>query len=77
MGREPRVCRSEPKDTHDDMNYLVIGPWRHSQVNGEGWSLGPLKWDGNTVQQFKTQVLLPFFNQYLKDGAPGPIRRRC
>ncbi|MGA8159519.1 MAG: CocE/NonD family hydrolase [Acidobacteriaceae bacterium] len=60
----------EPKDRHNDMNFLVIGPWRHSQVNGEGWSLGPLQWNGNTVQQFKEQVLLPFFNQYLKDGAP-------
>jgi putative CocE/NonD family hydrolase len=60
----------EPKDTHNDMNYLVMGPWRHSQVNGEGWSLGPLRWNGNTVQQFKRDVLLPFFNQYLVDGAP-------
>ena len=60
----------EPKDTHNDMNFLVMGPWRHSQVNGEGWSLGPLQWDGNTVEQFKRNVLLPFFNQYLVDGAP-------
>ncbi len=60
----------EPKDTSNNKNFLVIGPWRHSQVNGEGWSLGPLKFNGNTVQQFKERVLLPFFNQYLKDGAP-------
>ncbi|MGB7134695.1 MAG: CocE/NonD family hydrolase, partial [Acidobacteriaceae bacterium] len=60
----------EPKDANNDMNYLVMGPWRHSQVNGEGYSLGPLLWDGNTVAQFKRDVLLPFFNQYLKDGAP-------
>ena len=51
-------------------NYLVMGPWRHSQVNGEGFSLGPLKWDGDTTAQFRRDVLRPFFDQYLKTGAP-------
>jgi uncharacterized protein len=60
----------EPKDKHNDMNFLVMGPWRHSQVNGEGWSLGPLKWNGNTTLQWRRDILLPFFNQYLVDGAP-------
>jgi putative CocE/NonD family hydrolase len=52
-----------------DHNYLVMGPWRHSQVNGEGYGLGPFKWDGDTTQQFRRDVLKPFFDQYLKDGA--------
>src|SRR6185437_12810056 len=60
----------EPKDTANNMNYLVMGPWRHSQVNYLGYSLGPLKWKGDTDLQFRRDVLLPFFNQYLKDGAP-------
>jgi putative CocE/NonD family hydrolase len=60
----------EPKDTANDKNYLVMGPWRHSQVNYDGYSLGPLQWDGNTTEQFRRDVLLPFFNQYLLDGAP-------
>ena len=60
----------EPKDTHNDKNFLVMGPWRHSQVNYDGYSLGPLMWDGNTPYQFRRDVLLPFFNQYLLDGAP-------
>jgi len=51
-------------------NYLVMGPWRHSQVNGSGYTLGPLKWDGDTTRQFRRDVLLPFFNQYLREGAP-------
>lgn len=58
----------EPKDTANDMNYLVIGPWRHSQVNYLGDSLGPLRWNGDTDLRFRRDVLLPFFNQYLKDG---------
>jgi hypothetical protein len=60
----------EPKDKANNMNYLVMGPWRHSQVNYEGFSLGPLRWNGDTDLQFRRDVLLPFFNQYLKDGAP-------
>ena len=60
----------EPKDTNNDKNFLVMGPWRHSQVNYVGYSLGPLLWEGNTTLQFRRDILLPFFNQYLLDGAP-------
>jgi uncharacterized protein len=60
----------EPQDTQNDKNYLVMGPWRHSQVNYDGYSLGPLLWEGNTTLQFRRDVLLPFFNQYLLDDAP-------
>jgi len=61
---------TEPRDTGNDLNFLVMGPWRHSGVNYEGASLGPLKWDGDTALQFRKDVLKPFFDQYLKDGAP-------
>ncbi len=61
----------EPKDTANNMNFLVMGPWRHSGVNYDGSSLGPLKWDGDTALQFRRDVLKPFFDQYLKDGAPN------
>jgi hypothetical protein len=59
----------EPKDGGNDRNYLVMGPWRHSGVNYEGSTLGPLKWEGDTALQFRRDVLKPFFDQYLKDGA--------
>jgi putative CocE/NonD family hydrolase len=60
----------EPKDSRNDLNFLVMGPWRHSGVNYEGSSLGPLEWNGDTALQFRRDVLKPFFDQYLKDGAP-------
>ncbi len=60
----------EPKDTGNNMNFLVMGPWAHSQVNREGRSLGPLIWDGDTTADFRQDVQLPFFNQYLREGAP-------
>ncbi len=53
-----------------DHNYLVMGPWRHSQVNYDAYNLGPLKWEGDTALQFRRDVLKPFFDQYLKTGAP-------
>jgi putative CocE/NonD family hydrolase len=61
---------TEPKDAANDKSYLVLGPWRHSQVNYDGAGLGVFKWDGDTALQFRRDVLLPFFDQYLKDGAP-------
>ena len=60
----------EGRDAGNDHNYLVMGPWRHSQVNYDGSSLGALKFDGDTAQQFRRDVLRPFFDQYLVDGAP-------
>ena len=59
----------EPKDSSNTMNYLVMGPWRHSGVNYDGTTLGPMKWNGDTALQFRRDVLKPFFDQYLKDGA--------
>ncbi|MCP3736240.1 CocE/NonD family hydrolase [Sphingomonas sp. RP10(2022)] len=49
-------------------NFLVMGPWRHSQINREGRSLGPFQWNGDTAAQFREQMVLPLFDQYLKDG---------
>jgi putative CocE/NonD family hydrolase len=59
----------EPKDKDNRMNSLVVGPWRHSGVNYEGSTLGVLKFTGDTAREFRREVMLPFFNQYLKDDA--------
>jgi hypothetical protein len=60
---------TEPKDTGNALNYLVMGPWRHSGVNYDGTSLGPLQFTGDTALEFRRDVLKPFFDQYLKEGA--------
>ena len=54
-------------------NWLVMGPWRHSQINREGRELGPFEWNGDTAAQFREEMVLPFFNQYLKDGPPANL----
>jgi putative CocE/NonD family hydrolase len=54
----------------ESTNYLVLGPWRHSGANYDGSTLGPLQFDGDTALQWRRDVLKPFFDQYLKVGAP-------
>jgi putative CocE/NonD family hydrolase len=62
---------TEPKDAGNKTNYLVMGPWRHSGMNYDGTTLGPLRFEGDTALQFRRDVLKPFFDQYLKEGAPA------
>ncbi len=52
-------------------NHLVMGPWYHSQINGAAENLGPLKWKGDTAADFRRNVLIPFFDTYLKDRKPA------
>ncbi|HKD16767.1 MAG TPA: CocE/NonD family hydrolase [Thermoanaerobaculia bacterium] len=60
----------KPKDTGNDMVYLVMGPWCHGQSIHEGSSLGAIKFSSDTALTFRREVLGPFLAQYLKDGAP-------
>ena len=60
----------EPKDTGNDKNFLIMGPWFHSQINREGTSLGPLRWNSDTTLEVRRDIIKPFFDQYLKEGAP-------
>ena len=59
------------KAGHGANNHLVMGPWWHSQINRDGWNMGPLKWPGNTTAQFRQNVMIPWFNHYLR-GTPLP-----
>ena len=49
VGRDSLLPGAEGRRAQADHNYLVMGPWRHSQVNYDGYNLGPLKWDGDTA----------------------------
>jgi putative CocE/NonD family hydrolase len=62
------ATRSQSGPGHDN-SFLVIGPWRHGGGNGEGSSLGAIRFDGDTAHWFRMNVLLPFFDSHLKDGA--------
>src|SRR5215217_174684 len=60
----------EPKDTNNDKVFLVLGPWHHGQEIRDGSSLGAIKFDSDTAMTFRKEILRPFLDQYLKDGAP-------
>src|SRR5438067_11383781 len=60
----------KPKDTNNDKVFLVIGPWHHGQEIGDGSTLGALKFNSDTSLYFQREILRPFLDQYLKDGAP-------
>jgi hypothetical protein len=60
----------KPKDTGNDKVFLVLGPWHHGQEIGDGSSLGALKFGSDSAAEFRRDVLRPFLDQYLKEGAP-------
>ncbi len=59
----------KPKDT-DGKVFLVLGPWHHGQEIADGSSLGALKFGSDTGLYFRENILEPFLDHYLKDGAP-------
>ena len=67
----PAVYKAiKPKDTNNDMVFLVMGPWHHGQEIGDGSKFGAIKFNSDTGLYFREKILGPFLAQYLKDGAP-------
>jgi hypothetical protein len=67
----PAVYKAiKPKDTGNDKVFLVMGPWHHGQEIKEGSALGAIKFDSDTALTFRREILRPFLDQYLVDGAP-------
>jgi len=60
---------------HESNNWLVLGPWHMSQENRVGWNIGPFKWPADTAEQFRHSMVMPFFNQYLRNGPPANLAR--
>ena len=60
----------KPKDTSNNMVYMVLGPWHHGQQIREGSSLGAIKFNSDTALYFRQEILRPFLDHYLKDDAP-------
>src|ERR1051326_8083929 len=58
----------KPKDTNNDMVFLVMGPWHHGQEIGDGSKLGAIKFNSDTGLYFREKILGPFLARYLKDG---------
>lgn len=61
----------EGKDSTGDKLHLVLGPWNHGGARREGRVLGPLQFEGDTAAYFRSKVMQPFLDHYLK-GRPKP-----
>jgi len=61
----------KPKDVNNDKVFLVLGPWSHGGAIGEGSKLGQVKFSSDTALHFRHEILRPFLDRYLKDGAPN------
>ncbi len=67
----PAVWKAlKPKDTANDKVFLVLGPWHHGQEIRDGSALGAIRFDSDTALTFRREILRPFLDEYLKDGAP-------
>jgi len=60
----------KPKDKDNFKVFLVAGPWYHGQEITDGSSLGAVKFGTDTALYFRREILRPFLDQYLKNGAP-------
>ena len=68
----PAVYKAiKPKDSGNNMVFLVMGPWYHGQEIDDGSSLGQLHWGSDTSLYFRQHILRPFLAHYLIDGAPN------
>jgi uncharacterized protein len=69
-----KIFHSVAAMSPDTPNRIVEGPWVHG-----GWAftkgdhLGPVDFAGNHSAYFNDQVLLPFFQQYLKDAGDAKL----
>jgi len=60
----------EAKDARNDTVFLVLGPWNHGQMIGDGSALGALRFGSDTALFFRREILGPFLARYLKEDAP-------
>ncbi|MGH8370056.1 MAG: CocE/NonD family hydrolase, partial [Gammaproteobacteria bacterium] len=60
----------EPKDTHNDMVYLVMGPWHHGEEIEAANHLGPIRFGSDTGTYFMQHILAPFLAHYLMSNPP-------
>jgi len=58
----------KPKDIDDSKVFLVIGPWSHGQeISDAGISLGAIKFHSETASYYRSEILQPFLDSYLKE----------
>ena len=67
----PAVWRALHPQDSDGKLFMVMGPWHHGQSIDPPDGLGEIQFGSDTGKYFRTTILLPFLDHYLKDGAPA------
>jgi putative CocE/NonD family hydrolase len=65
----PAVFRALHPLDKDHRVSLLLGPWAHMGVFGDGSSLGPIRFDEDTAARARREMIKPFLDARLKDGA--------
>lgn len=60
---------------HRANNWLVLGPWNHTQAWRVADSLGPMQWHADTAHQYTQDILMPFLDEHLRGGPPAKLAR--
>ena len=76
-----RICKDRSLPTTrsgsnnpEIFNGIVVGPWVHGGwARYDGNHLGSVSFASNTGQFFRSQILFPFFEQYLKGGGDAKL----
>ena len=67
----PAVFRALHPLDRDRKVSLLLGPWAHMGINGDGASLGPLRFSEDTAARARREIIKPFLDARLKDDAPA------
>ncbi len=57
-------------EANKDKFVLELGPCQHGQEIDDASALGAIKFNSDTGLYFRREILRPFLDKYLKDGAP-------
>jgi putative CocE/NonD family hydrolase len=58
--------KAAEKQSPSTNNRIVMGPWFHGQWSTEGSFLGNARFESNTSAYFQENLIIPFFQYYLK-----------
>ncbi len=64
-GSPAAFAAMERHDPNNDLNYFVLGPWRHGQHFYDGSHLGDITFDQDTGKWYREEILKPFLRRYL------------
>jgi hypothetical protein len=65
----PAVFRALHPLDRDHRVSLLLGPWNHMGVEGDGSGFGPVRWGEDTAAVARREIIKPFLDGLLKSGA--------